>query len=109
MTPDGPGRRRAEFVVSDRDGTTADPAVTGLVADTLAGLGYTVAINDPYKGGTLVQRFGRPDRGVHSMQVEISRALYLDERSVTKTAGFAVLEADLLVLARVLAEARSRA
>jgi N-formylglutamate deformylase len=107
MTSDGPGRRRAEFVVSDRDGTTADPAVTALVADTLAGLGYTVALNDPYKGGTLVQRFGRPDRGVHSVQVEISRALYLEERTVTKTAGFAVLEADLLILARVLAETRA--
>ncbi len=56
-----------------------------------------------------MQRFGRPDRGVHSVQVEISRALYLEERTVTKTAGFAVLEADLLVLARVLAEARARA
>ena len=108
MTPDGPGVRRPDFVVSDRDGTSADPALTRLVADTLAGMGYRVAVNDPYKGGTIVQRFGDPGRGVYSIQVEISRALYLEERTVTKTAGFSVLERDLLALAGVLAEAARR-
>ncbi len=108
MTPDGPGVRRPDFVVSDRDGASADPALTRLVADTLAAMGYRVAVNDPYKGGTIVQRFGDPGRGVHSIQVEINRALYLEERTVTKTAGFAVLEQDLLALAGVLADAAAR-
>lgn len=108
MTPDGPGARRPDFIVSDRDGASADPALTRLVAGTLAGMGYRVAINDPYKGGTIVQRIGAPAHGVHSIQIEINRALYLDERTVTKTAGFEVLERDLLGLARVLAEAAPR-
>lgn len=108
MTPDGPGARRPDFVVSDRDGASADPAFTRLVADTLAGMGYGVAVNDPYKGGTIVQRIGAPARGVHSIQVEINRALYLEERTATKTAGFEVLERDLLALAGVLAEAAPR-
>lgn len=108
MTPDGPGARRPDFVVSDRDGASADPAVTRLVADTLSGMGYTVAINAPYKGGTIAQRTGNPARGVHSIQIEINRALYLEERTVTKTAGFPVLERDLLALAAVLAEAAPR-
>jgi N-formylglutamate deformylase len=108
MTPDGPGARRPDFIVSDRDGASADPTVARLVADSLAGMGYRVAINDPYKGGTIVQRIGAPARGVHSIQIEINRSLYLDERTVAKTAGFEVLERDLLKLAGVLAEAAPR-
>lgn len=105
MTPDGADARRPDFVVSDREGRSAGPRLTRLVVDTLAGMGYRVAVNDPYQGGTIVQRFGTPDRGVHSVQIEISRALYLDEPLVEKTAGFPRLRADLRELTRVLAEA----
>jgi N-formylglutamate deformylase len=105
MTPDGPGARRADFVVSDLEGQSADPALTRLVVDTLAGLGYRVAVNDPYRGGTILQRFGAPSRGIHSVQVEISRALYLVEPVVEKGPGFAALQANLLHLAQALAHA----
>jgi N-formylglutamate deformylase len=108
MTPDGAGARRPDFVVSDLEGRSADPALTRLVVDTLTGLGYRVAVNDPYRGGTIVQRFGAPAREVHSVQVEISRALYLNERVVEKTPGYGRLQGDLLELARVLADAAPR-
>jgi N-formylglutamate deformylase len=107
MTPDGPGARRADFVVSDRDGASAGPALTELIVDTLRAQGYRVSVNDPYKGGTIVQRVGRPAAGVHSVQVEINRALYLDEIRVEKSAGFAALAANLDALTTTLAQAAS--
>ena len=91
MTPDGDVMRRVDAIVSDADGRTASPDVTRFVAYTLRGLGMRVAVNDPYKGGTIVRRIGAPSRGVHSIQVELNRALYLDEHSVTKTTGLVAL------------------
>lgn len=105
MTPDGPGAKRADFVVSDLDGTSAEPRFTALIVNTLRGLGYSVSVNDPYKGGTIVQQLGAPAKGVHCVQVEINRALYLDELPVDKTDGFATLIADLDTLTATLAAA----
>jgi N-formylglutamate deformylase len=105
MTPDGPGARRADFVVSDREGGSASHEVTAFVSGALRDLGYRVAVNDPYKGGSIVHRVGNPARGVHSVQVEINRGLYLDEVKVEKAAGFERLRADLMRLAAALAAA----
>lgn len=105
MTPDGAKQREFDFVVSDLEGESAAPEYTTMVTDTLRALGYVVSLNDPYKGGSIVQRVGRPAKGVHSIQVEVNRALYLDESTVEKTGGFASLRANLLVLARTLAAA----
>lgn len=105
MTPDGPGAARADFVVSDVHGTSAAPDVTATVVAALRDLGHSVSVNDPYAGGTIVQRTGAPALGVHSIQVEINRALYLDEARVEKTDGFAALADRLTQLTRRLAEA----
>jgi N-formylglutamate deformylase len=105
MTPDGEGARRPDFVVGDRDGRSASPALTELLVGGLRGRGYTVALNDPYKGGTIVQRYGRPDEGVHVVQVEMSRALYLDEATVTTHDGFLPLQQHLMALTRDLVAA----
>lgn len=105
MTPDGAGATRADFVVSDRDGTSAAPELTALIVKSLTGLGYRVTVNTPYKGGHIVQRLGRPASGVHSVQIEINRALYLDEQRVERTAGFAMLREQLAGVAQQLAEA----
>ena len=88
MTPDGAGSRRADFVVSDVHGTSASPELTSLIVSTLRDLGYTVSVNDPYAGGTIVQTIGRPADGVHSVQIEINRRLYLDEATIQKHGGF---------------------
>jgi len=92
---EGPGKARADFVLGDRDGTTCEPAFTAFVAETLKGMGYTVKINDPYKGVELVRAFSDPKAGRHSLQVEVNRKLYMDERTRHKTAGFANLERDI--------------
>jgi N-formylglutamate deformylase len=102
MTPDGDVMRRIDAIVSDADGRTASPDVTRFVAYTLRGLGMRVAVNDPYKGGNIVRRIGAPSRCVHSVQVELNRALYLDEHAVTKTPGLVALGRLIEVASREL-------
>lgn len=103
ITPDG-GVERAEFVLGDRDGTTCDPAFTAAVDSFLRGKGYDVRINDPYKGAEIVRRYADPQRRRHSLQIEINRRLYMDERTRERSPGFAKLQADLADLIRFLAE-----
>jgi len=100
---DDPGRTRADFVLGDRDGTTCDPAFTRLVADTARSFGYSVAINDPYKGVEIVRKHGRPAENRHSLQIELKRTLYMDERTLEINAGYARLQRDLTRLAEILA------
>ena len=92
---DDPGRERADFVLGDRDGTTCAPEFTAFVAATLGGMGYRVAVNDPYKGVEIVRRHGRPAERRHSLQVEVKRTLYMDEATLVPNEGYARLEADL--------------
>jgi N-formylglutamate deformylase len=101
---DDPGRPRADFVLGDRDATTCEPEFTAFVAATLSGMDYSVAINDPYKGVELVRKHGRPAERRHSLQIEINRRLYMDEAMLTKTSGFAALQADLARLLEALAD-----
>jgi N-formylglutamate deformylase len=89
------GERRPDIVVSDRAGTSADPAFTRWVAGCFGELGYRVTINHPYSGGDIVRRYGAPARGRHSVQVEINRKLYMDERGYEPHAGIEKLESDL--------------
>jgi len=100
---DDPGRERADFVLGDRDGTTCDPVFLQLVANTARDLGYSVAINDPYKGVEIVRRHGRPAENRHSLQVELKRTLYMDEQTLEPNAGYARLHDDLARLLAVLA------
>jgi N-formylglutamate amidohydrolase len=70
----------------------------------LRDIGYAVAVNDPYKGVELVRRHGRPAEQRHSLQVEVNRRLYMDERTLAPNDGYARLEADLGRLVARLAE-----
>lgn len=100
---DDPGHERADFVLGDRDGSTCDAAFTQLVADTAREMGYTVAVNDPYKGVELVRKHGRPADNRHSLQIELKRTLYMDEITLEPNVGYARLERDLAHLAHALA------
>ena len=100
---DDPGRERADFVLGDRDGTTCEAAFTDLVAGAVRAMGYSVAINDPYKGVEIVRRHGRPREHRHSLQIEIKRTLYMDEDTLVPNAGYDKLERDLERLSRTLA------
>jgi N-formylglutamate amidohydrolase len=92
---DDPGRERADVVLGDRDGTTCAPEFTALVGDFFRGAGYSVAINDPYKGVEIVRKHGRPGAGRHSLQIELNRRLYMDEATLLPNAHYAALETDL--------------
>lgn len=103
MSSDGPGARRADFVLGDRDGTTCAPDFTDFVARILKGKGYNVKVNDPYKGVELVRRHGRPSENRHSLQVEVNRRLYMDERTLKKNESYPRLKRDLSDLIGALA------
>lgn len=101
---DFPGLVHADFVIGDRDGTSADPRLSAWLCDTLRGAGYEVAYNHPYKGVELVRRYGAPAAQRHSIQVEINRKLYMDEQSLELHAGFEPLRDNLRkLLERLLA------
>lgn len=89
------GQERPDLVVSDLDGVSADPAFTRWVADCWRELGYRVNINEPYKGGAIVRRYGLPGLNRHSIQIEINRALYMDERTFEPHEGMRKLESDV--------------
>jgi N-formylglutamate amidohydrolase len=95
ISEEGPGKPRADFVLGDRDGSTCEPDFTAMVARTLADMGYQVKINDPYKGVELVRAFSDPAAQRHSLQIEVNRRLYMDERTRAKTPGFDKLRADI--------------
>jgi N-formylglutamate deformylase len=95
ISDEGPGKPRADFVLGDRDGTTCDAEFTAFVAQTLRAMGYHVKINDPYKGVELVRAFSDPAAGRHSLQIEVNRRLYMDERTRQKNAGFPELQRNL--------------
>ncbi|HYD30253.1 MAG TPA: N-formylglutamate amidohydrolase [Azospirillaceae bacterium] len=94
-TPEAP-----DFVLGDRDGTSCEPGFTAFMALTLRRQGYTVAINQPYKGVELVRRYSNPALGRHSLQLEINRRLYMVEETREKHDGFARLQTDLTDLVR---------
>lgn len=94
----------ADFVLGDRDGTTCDPTLIGIIEDFLLQRGYTVARNDPFKGVALIARIGRPEENRHSLQIEVNRSLYMDEESYERSANFQNLQRDLSELSVTVAE-----
>ncbi len=89
------GAERPDFVISNGDGATCSPAFIELVAQCLRGCGYRVGINWPYKGAELIRAYADPARGRHSLQIEINRALYMDEARFSQHGGFAMLRGHL--------------
>jgi N-formylglutamate deformylase len=100
----GAGRTRADFVLGDRDGSTCDPALTAFVRHTLAGMGYNVTVNDPFKGVALVQAYCDPAAGRHSLQIEINKRLYMDDSTLEPHDGFDTLQHNLMRLIDALIE-----
>ena len=98
----------ADFVVGDRDGSTAAPKLSHTVCDFLRSLGHSVDYNHPYKGVELVRRYGDPARNRHGIQVEINRRLYMDEKTLEPTAGFDPLRSTLEAMVKLLLETDPR-
>jgi len=86
---------RPDFVLGDRYGTSCLPALTDWIQESLRGFGYLVGRNKPYAGGYITEHYGDPARGVHAVQIEINRALYMDEARYARTRGFTRLAGNL--------------
>ena len=97
------GGHCADFVLGDRDGTTCESEFTDFVARELCDRGYTVRINEVYKGVEIVKRQGRPAMRRHSLQIEVDRALYMDQKTLEKSPGFYRVQADITELIEALA------
>jgi N-formylglutamate amidohydrolase len=84
-----PARRgQSEIVIGDRHGDSAAPWVAAEAARLARDAGFKVALNDPYAGGAIVARHGAPADGVHAIQLEIDRSLYLKADGRTAGVGF---------------------
>jgi N-formylglutamate deformylase len=97
-------RPRADVVLGDRYGTSCVGVVTDTIEATLHDCGYMLSRNKPYAGGFITEHYGNPAAGLHAIQLEINRALYMDERTYARTPGFLQLAADLEKVADRLAE-----
>jgi N-formylglutamate amidohydrolase len=94
-----PQSARPDFVLGDRFGASCDGRLTRCLRELLVGLGYEVQLNRPYAGGYITEHYGRPQRGLHALQIEVNRALYLNEASLARSPGFARVRRDLTTTA----------
>src|SRR5499433_909130 len=92
-------RPRADVVLGDRYGTSCVAAVAETIESTLRAQGYSVSRNKPYAGGFITEHYGNPAVGLHAIQLELNRALYMDERRFERAASFQSVAADLELLA----------
>jgi N-formylglutamate amidohydrolase len=97
-TPNPP----ADFVLGDAHGTACAPAVMRRAEQELAGQGYRVRRNDPYAGGYITRHYGRPREGVHALQIEVCRPLYMDEARMTKLPAFDDMRCNITALVSAL-------
>ncbi len=97
-------RPRTDFVIGDRHGTSSDPTFVEAVETAMRVRGYLVQRNKPYAGGFITEHYGAPLQGFHAIQIEVSRSLYMDERSLVRTHRFGAVAADLTAILSVLAD-----
>lgn len=76
-----PGETRKDIVVSDFNGKSCEPWFKDLVIGAFENAGFKVGYNWPYIGGRVTQIYGQPQLGQHALQVELSRALYMNEET----------------------------
>ena len=95
--------RRPDVVIGDRYGTSCAPLLPDTVENTMSRLGYSVGRNKPYAGGFITEHYGNPAAGLHAIQLELNRAIYMDERRREKGPRFAQVAADFAALADALA------
>jgi len=94
---------KADFVLGDAHGTSCAPQIMRLVERELAELGYSVRRNEPYSGGYTTRHYARPGEGVHALQIEVARSLYMDEARIERLPRFASLQSDAGKLIAALA------
>jgi N-formylglutamate amidohydrolase len=101
----GSGLDGADIVLGDCYGAACAPRIVEVACRFLADRGFKIAINTPYAGGFTTGFYGRPSAHCHALQIEINRALYMDERSYCRKPSFAQLVEDLADLISRLGQA----
>jgi N-formylglutamate amidohydrolase len=86
---------KPDFVLGDRFGSACHASVIHTAKTLLQQMGYHVEINKPYAGGFITEHYGRPNNGLHALQIEINRGLYMDEIRMLPTVGFSEFANDL--------------
>jgi len=98
------GQAAADIVLGDCHGVSCAPRLVEAARDLLAQRNFAVALNAPYAGGFTTGHYGNPRRGRHALQIEINRALYMDERSYQRKPGFDRLQTEMTALLAELGE-----
>ena len=80
--------RRADMIIGDLDGSTCCAKKRNSLKHALEDQGFSVVINETYKGDELIRRHGEPTRGIHAVQLEINRAIYLNEKTYEVNSDF---------------------
>jgi N-formylglutamate deformylase len=95
---------KPDFIVGDRYGTSASAELSQAALQFLEDLGFTAVRNKPYAGGFITEHYGRPARGLHALQIEVNRSIYIDETTLEKRSDFDVLAGSLAVFIEQMAE-----
>ncbi|MFO1106953.1 MAG: N-formylglutamate amidohydrolase [Amaricoccus sp.] len=95
--------RRPDLVLGDRFGASCDRWLMDAATDIFSGAGFVVARNTPFAGGYITQTYGRPAQRVHALQIEIDRALYMDEALIRRRPDFADVQARIATAVAALA------
>ncbi|MCF8465910.1 MAG: N-formylglutamate amidohydrolase [Sneathiella sp.] len=91
----GKAPNRPDIVLGNRYGTSCGPQMFSSAIARLEAFGYQVGQNSPYAGGFITAHYGKPDKNVHALQIEINRSLYMDQKMLTPTTGFEKLQANI--------------
>ncbi|CAN7453852.1 MULTISPECIES: N-formylglutamate amidohydrolase [Neorhizobium] len=95
---------RPDFIIGDRYGTSASAELSRAAMQFLDGMGFSAVRNKPYAGGFITEHYGRPVRGLHALQIEINRALYVDEMTLARRPEFPMVAAALSTFMRQMAD-----
>ncbi|MBY5867660.1 N-formylglutamate amidohydrolase [Rhizobium leguminosarum] len=82
---------RPDFIIGDRYGTSASAELSRAAIAILEEMGFAAIRNKPYAGGFITEHYGRPSRGLHALQIEVNRAIYVDELTLEKREDFAAV------------------
>lgn len=104
-----PGAPRPDVVIGDRFGASASGAIVDALEAAFQGSGLVVSRNTPFAGAFITQHYGHPSRGRHAIQIEIDRALYMNETLIRPNGNFRHVKALLTEMLRRMIRAQDGA
>ncbi|MBD24525.1 MAG: N-formylglutamate amidohydrolase [Candidatus Marinimicrobia bacterium] len=99
---------KIDFVLGDRCGLSCSKLFIDTVEDFLENKGYRVIRNNPYAGGYTTQHYGDPANGIHAIQIEINRSIYMEENTLQRKPAFLQIKEDIQEMTKYLADFTSQ-